>query len=97
MHAEPHQAIYTAISPYLFGASSSSNHHIVVRESSQILNGFPPIKIGSQPIDDQNFILNEGEKKIFLKAEPGARKFIRPYIGSKEFLQGHKRWILDLT
>ena len=96
LYAEPHQAIYTAISPYLFGASSSSNHHIVVRESSQILNGFPPIKIGSQPIDDQNYIFNEEEKKIFLKAEPGAKKFIRAYIGSKEFLQGHKRWILDL-
>ena len=97
LHAEPHQAIYTAISPYLFGASSSSNHHIVVRESSQILNGFPPIKIGSQPIDDQNYIFNEEEKKIFLKAESGAKKFIRPYIGSKEFLQDQKRWILDLN
>ena len=96
LHAEPHQAIHSAISPYLFGVNSSSNHQIVVRESSQILNDFPPIKIGSQPIDDQNYIFNEEEKKEFLIAEPKAKKFLRPYIGSKEFIQGRKRWILDL-
>ena len=96
LHTEPHQATHSAISPYLFGVNSSSNNQIVVRESSQILNGFPPIKIGSQPIDDHNYIFNEEEKKEFLKAEPKAKRFLRPYIGSKEFIQGRKRWILDL-
>ena len=97
LHAEPHQTTHSAISPYLFGVNSSVNQHTVVHETSQILNGFPPIAMGSQPIDDKNYIFSDEEKKLFLKAEPKAKQYMRPYVGGQEFLHGGSRWILDLN
>src|ERR1017187_7526736 len=32
----------------------------------------------------------------FLKIEPGAAQFIRPYIGSDEFINGLSKWIIAL-
>ena len=32
----------------------------------------------------------------FLQEEPNAELYLRPYVGSREFLQGGERWILAL-
>ena len=97
LHAEPHQTTHSAISPYLFGVNSSVNQYTVVHETSQILNGLPPIMIGSQPIDDKNYIFSDEKKKEFLTAEPRAEQYMRPFVGAQEYLQGRSRWILDLN
>ena len=57
----------------------------------------PRLRIGSKPVDGGNYIFTEQEKAEFLKDEPDAEKFFRPYIGSKEFLQGGMRYILHLA
>lgn len=36
------------------------------------------------------------QRSAFLEAEPGALEFLRPFVGTKEFLQGGARWILAL-
>ena len=97
LHADPFQTTHSAISPYLFGLDSFTKQHVVVHRTLQSLNGFPPIAMGSQPIDDNNYIFTDDEKRAFLDTEPRAKPYIRPYVGGQEFLQGKKRWILDLN
>ena len=97
LHADPFQTFHSAISPYLFGLDSLTKQHVVVHETLHSLNGFPPIAMGSQPIDDNNYIFTDDEKRAFLDTEPRAKPYLRPYVGGQEFLQGKKRWILDLN
>ena len=50
---------------------------------------------GSQPTDDGNFIFNTKEELgAFLDKEPNAKKFIRKYVGSREFINSLDRWCL---
>ena len=93
---EPHESFHNAISPYLFDASGLTDPRIVVKESSQSLNGLPSLLSGSQPIDDGNYIFKADERATFLQEEPNAEQYLRPFVGSREFLQGGERWILAL-
>ena len=94
--SEPHESRHTALSPYLFDASGLTDPRIVVKEESQQINGLPKLIIGSQPIDDGNYIFNADERAAFLREEPNAEPYLHPFVGSREFLQGGKRWILAL-
>ncbi len=95
-NGEPHESPHRALSPYLFDASGLTDPRIIVRESAQPLNGLPSLRSGSQPIDDGNYIFNAAKRASFLDQEPGAEPYLRPYVGSREFLQGGERWILAL-
>ena len=68
----------------------------MVKESAQALNGLPPLLSGSQPIDDGNYIFDADQRAAFLIEEPTAEKFMCPYIGAREHIQGGERWILAL-
>ena len=94
--SEPHESRHAALSPYLFDASGLTDPRIVVKESSQSLNGLPALLSGSQPIDDGNYIFKVDERAAFLQEEPNAEQYLRPFVGSREFLQGGERWILAL-
>ncbi len=94
--ADPDETTHTAITPYLFDGGSLSEPHLVVKKESKPINGLPRLKIGSKPVDGGHLIFTSEEKDKFLAEEPDAAKFIRPYIGSKEFLQGGERFILYL-
>ncbi|MDQ0314134.1 class I SAM-dependent DNA methyltransferase [Amorphus orientalis] len=96
INGEPHVSTHTALSPYLFDASALADPHLVVRETARPLNGLPKLIIGSKPIDGGHFIFSGAEREEFLAAEPGAAPFLRPYVGSQEFLNGGDRWILAL-
>src|SRR3546814_18222493 len=69
--------------------SGLSDPHRVVKETGRPLNGLPVLLSGSQPIDGGNYIFSVDERAAFLAEEPGAKKFMRPYIGSRE--QDRKR------
>lgn len=56
----------------------------------------PLMEIGNQPIDDGNYLFTEEEKYEFLAKEPAAEKYMRPWIGSKEFINGYRRYCLWL-
>ena len=81
------------ISPYLIGSNQKLP---IIQESSSPINGLKEMKMGTQPIDDGNYIFTDSEKIVFLEKEPNAEKFFRPYINGKEFLNGKSRWILKL-
>ena len=94
---EPHESLHTALSPYLFDTSGLTDSRIVVKEESQQINGLPKLIIGSKPIDGGHYIFKAEERAAFLREEPDAEPYLRPFVGSREFLQGRERWILCLA
>lgn len=79
------------IGPYLV---EGPNTAIVNRERP--LCDVPEIGIGNKPIDGGNYLFTEEEKTDFLRVEPQAAPFFRPWIGSDEFINGYTRWCLWL-
>ncbi len=94
---EPHESLHRALSPYLFDASGLTDPRIVVKKEHQPINGLPKLIIGSKPIDGGHYIFSAEERAAFLQEEPNADPYLRPYVGSREFLQGGERWILRLA
>ena len=94
---EPHESVHGVLTPYLFDGGALAGPHLVVKETSQPLNGLPKLIIGSKPIDGGHYIFTEEEKTAFLQIEPGAAELMRPFIGSREFLNGGDRYILHLS
>ena len=95
--SEPHESRHTALSSYLFDASGLTDPRIVVKEESQQINGLPKLIIGSKPIDGGHYIFKPYERAAFLQEEPDAEPYLRPFVGSREFLQAGERWILCLA
>ena len=48
------------------------------------------------PNDGGNLIFSDDERTELLKREPAAKKFIRPFVGAQEFINGERRWCLWL-
>ncbi|MFB3826416.1 MAG: class I SAM-dependent DNA methyltransferase [Bryobacteraceae bacterium] len=96
VRGDPTESEHAALTPYLFDAGNVHNRHLVVGEVSQPLCHAPKLVIGSKPIDGGHYIFSAAERTEFLRREPNARKFMHPFIGAEEFLNGLDRWILYL-
>ncbi len=96
INGEPDETAHDALTAYLFDAGSVGNRHLVVKEEARPINGATKVKIGSKPIDGGNFIFDSEERDRFLELEPDAVTYLRPYVGSHEFINGYTRWILAL-
>jgi hypothetical protein len=94
---DPTESRHAALTPYLFDAGTVVNRHLVVEETSHSLCDIPQLVIGSKPIDDGHYIFTGLERREFLRSEPGAAKYLHPYVGSEEFINGGDRWILYLA
>jgi len=79
------------ISPYLVEGSD-----IVVLSRSKRIGAVPEIVFGNMPNDGGHLLLTEDEKMDLLEKEPGAKKFIRVFLGAQEFINGERRWCLWL-
>lgn len=93
---DPVESDHAVLSPYLFDASALTNRHLVVEESAKPLGDAPKMVIGSKPIDGGHYIFDAPEREAFLKREPQAAKYMRPFVGSEEYINGGERWILLL-
>lgn len=93
---DPVESRHAALTPYLFDAGTVVNRHLVVEETNRPLCDLPKLVIGSKPIDAGHYIFSRQERTEFLRREPGARKFMHPFIGADEFLYNLERWILYL-
>ena len=56
----------------------------------------PTIGIGSQPIDNGNYLFRATDKEAFVIAEPISEKYFHRWLGSEEFIKGKERWVLWL-
>ena len=88
---EPTEIKATQINPYLVDAPN-----VILPSRIQPPAGLPQVKQGSKPVDNGNFLFNDEEKNYFLIAEPKAEKWIRPYLGGDELINGNRRWCLWL-
>jgi len=94
LKGDPGETVHPAISAYLFDASQLSNPHVVVKSAPRPVNGMPRVKIGSKPIDGGNYILTEEGYRELCRKSPDEAGWFRPFIGSKEYLNGGGRWIV---
>jgi hypothetical protein len=93
---DPHESRHAALTPYLFDASGLADRHLVVREISKPLCDVPKMITGTQPVDGGNLIFDATEYANFIASEPQAEKFLRPFPGTEEFVNGIPRWILTV-
>lgn len=81
------------ISPYLTG--SEIKEPIISNKIK--INDLPHIAMGTRPVDDKNFILTKQQRDKLIDKEPKAVKFIRQFVGARDFLHGINRYILHLS
>lgn len=89
---EPTEKKAKNINPYLV----EGNDLVILRRKNPISN-VSLIDFGSMPNDGGHLILTELEKEEFLKNEPDAKDWIRPYTGAQEFINGYSRYCLWLV
>ena len=80
------------INAYLLNAANV----FVEKRSAPICNA-PPMRQGNRPADGGNLIIKAEDYEEFIRREPRAKKYIRPYIGSEEFINGKERYCLWLV
>jgi hypothetical protein len=93
---DPVESQHGALTAYLFDAQGVANRHLVVAGTSRELNGAPELRYGSQPIDGGHLIFDRSQRTEFLSRNPSLAKFVRPFVGSVEYINGGERWILAL-
>lgn len=75
------------INPYLVDAPI-----VFVQSRQKSICDVPEIGIGSQPLDDGNYLFTPEEKAAFVALEPGSEQYFRRWLGSREFINGQERW-----
>ncbi|MCD7872872.1 MAG: methylase [Clostridiales bacterium] len=79
------------ISPYLLDVKT-----VFIESRKTPICNVQKMDFGSMPRDGGGFILNAEQRKDLIKREPIAKKWIKPYIGSEEFLKNKERYCLWL-
>lgn len=87
---EPREA--KSINPYLADAPDA----FVVKRMSPLGSGLPETTFGNMPRDDGNFIV-AADDLVEIQLDPVAVKYLRPFIGADELLNGRERWCLWLV
>ena len=94
VNGEPEESCHAVLSPYLFDASGLSDPHLTVSEESRSINGMGKLITGTQPLEDGNLTFSAISKAAFVRKEPEAEPYFRPFPGSREFIRQEKRWLL---
>jgi hypothetical protein len=89
---EPHITTVRNISPYLIEAGNTA-----ITSRTKPLCAVPEIIFGSMPNDGGHLLLTDEERNDLVTREPDAARFIRPILGSQEFINGITRWCLWLV
>ena len=90
--AEPVATNVKQINVYLVEASN-----IIVESRNKPLCPVPPMVYGNKPADGGCLIIENNDYEDFIKQEPSAKKYIRPLLGSNEFINNKKRYCLWLV
>ncbi|MGH8441553.1 MAG: class I SAM-dependent DNA methyltransferase [Nevskiaceae bacterium] len=89
---EPHAVPARNINPYLVDAPD-----VVLPNRAAPICQVPEIAFGSMPNDGGHLLLSADEKRALVANEPAAARWIRPFLGSEEFINGSERWCLWLV
>lgn len=80
------------ISPYL-----SNTGNLIVSSSRISISGLPEMIIGSKISDDGHLLLSHEEKDTLIARSPAIEKFIKKFIGAKEFMASTFRYCIHIT
>jgi hypothetical protein len=69
-----------------------AGHNSSVEQTRIPLSSTSQMLFGNMPRDGGNLILNREERGRLLQEYPELDRFIRPYLGSEEMIQGKLRW-----
>ncbi len=72
--------------------------NIIIDNRTKPISNVPEMDFGNMPNDGGNFLMTTDEKDEVLKKEPNLSKYIRPYLGSVEFINRKTRycfWLKD--
>jgi len=89
--SEPHEIKVKNISPYLVEGKDM----YIISRTKPICN-VPEIIKGSETTDNGHFMLSKDEVEFLKQKHPEAIKFIRPFIGGGDFINGNVRHCLWL-
>jgi len=90
--SEPHAIGAKNINPYLVDGPT-----VLLPSRVQPLPGVPKLLQGSKPWDGGHLLFSsDTERADFVSSEPGAAKWIRPYVGTDELIAGKPRYCLWL-
>jgi hypothetical protein len=90
--AENTKSVANNINPYLVDGPN-----VIVQSTRKALFGLPEMDYGNKPVEGGNLILSRNEADE-LRKDARTLDFIRPFMGSKEVVQGGERfclWIPD--
>jgi hypothetical protein len=91
IRGEPHAVVAKNINPYLVDAPN-----MLLESRTRPISMVPEMVNGSKPTDGGNLLLSDDEKHELIATEPQAEKWLRPFFGSEEFINGIPRWCLWL-
>lgn len=77
------------INPYL-----AASDNVIVAKTYAVPGGLPKAEFGCMPYDNGHLLMTEPEKEILLERHPEANRFIKPIMGSQEFLNDIHRYCL---
>jgi len=66
--------------------------NIQIEQMRDPLSEVPQMLFGNMPRDGGNFILSQDGRADVLGTYPDLSRFIRPYLGAEEMIQGKPRW-----
>jgi hypothetical protein len=99
INAEPTKIDAKRINPYLADAVD-----VLIFKRGKPICDVPEINYGSMANDRRktdkglgNLILGREEREAILAETPALKPYVRPFIGSEEFLNGTERWCLWLV
>ena len=93
--AEPHAVQVRNINPYLVDAVDT-----VITNRRKPLCNVPELSFGSMPNDGGHLLLEAEDRERLIASEPAAAPFVRPFLGSVEFIEGRTRyclWLIDAS
>jgi hypothetical protein len=88
----PHAVRAENINPYLVDAPN-----VALTKRRTPISNVKELVNGSKPTDGGNLILSDQEFHLFVKVEPAAKKWTRPFLGADEFINNVPRWCLWLV
>lgn len=88
---EPHEVKVKTINPYLVESSI-----VLILKRANPICLVPQMIKGSSPTDGGYLLLENDEKDELIKREPLLEKYIKRYVGSREYINSILRWCLRL-
>ena len=77
------------ISPYLVATET-----VIVRKRSKPLSSIGVMQSGNKPTDGGYLTPSRQQRDEIISAYPGASRFFKKYVGSKELINGGDRWCI---